>query len=128
VGAGIDADLNRKIETFSVSARSPELLQYCIDFPSIYLVLTTDLQTGAILRPELLEEITRLEQETGWTFFADGSLIERIAERAPPDPKEEGGPLRGDGKRVRKTGVRLLIAGPMTALPASSSYPGENPP
>jgi 3'-phosphoadenosine 5'-phosphosulfate sulfotransferase (PAPS reductase)/FAD synthetase len=40
-----------------------------------------DLQNGARVRPELLEEISRLERETGWTFFADGSLSKRIAER-----------------------------------------------
>jgi 3'-phosphoadenosine 5'-phosphosulfate sulfotransferase (PAPS reductase)/FAD synthetase len=37
-----------------------------------------DLANGARVRPDLLEEITRLEHETGWTFFADGSLSQRI--------------------------------------------------
>lgn len=38
-----------------------------------------DLKNGAIQRPELLAEITQVEQETGWTFFPGESLAERIA-------------------------------------------------
>lgn len=38
-----------------------------------------DLANGADHHPGLLDEITALEHETGWTFFADESLAGRIA-------------------------------------------------
>jgi 3'-phosphoadenosine 5'-phosphosulfate sulfotransferase (PAPS reductase)/FAD synthetase len=37
-----------------------------------------DLLNGAKARPSLLAEIERVERETGWTFFAAGSLRSRI--------------------------------------------------
>lgn len=38
-----------------------------------------DLVNGAIYHPELLDQISGVEDDTGWTFFAGESLADRIA-------------------------------------------------
>ena len=49
----------------------------------------SDLANGRKHRPELFDEYTALEKETGWTMFAGQSLKERVEGAADAKPVEE---------------------------------------